>query len=144
MVKSVRPRSLSIAAAVSLLLCLVARTRAQCPEEPPRESSTGESRVVCPCFAAGEEAGVVLDAPPGDYPIEILRVGIAWGSAAGGNVPSLEGAIHVFSRGLPDPGVPVFELQGPVLEDGFLNEFTFSPALRIASGPFTVSLQFAN
>jgi hypothetical protein len=144
MEKLSRSRSLSHAFVLALLAPLGASLPAQCPEEPPLQGSTGESRVTCPCFAAGEEAGVVLEALPEDYPIEVLRVGIAWASAAGGNVPSLEGAIHVFSKGLPDPGVPVFQLQGPVLEDGFLNEFTLSPPIRIASGPFTVSLQFAN
>jgi hypothetical protein len=117
---------------------------APCPEEPKLQNFTGTSRLVCPCFASGEEAGVVLDAPADHYPLEILRVGVAWGSATGGSLPSLEGAIHVYGKGLPDPGKPVFRLPGPVLEDGFLNEFTLAPPPVIASGPFTVSLQFAN
>ncbi len=36
---------------------------AQCPEQPPLKYYTGAGSVVCPCFVAGEEAGVVFTAP---------------------------------------------------------------------------------
>jgi hypothetical protein len=102
---------------------------------------------VCPCFAAGEEAGVVLDAPAEHYPIEILKVGIGWGSQFGGATPSLEGAVRVYAKGLPNPGAPVAQLEGPALSDGAINEFNLAVipgGVVLDSGPFTVTLQLAN
>src|SRR5262245_63721763 len=51
-----------------------------------------------PCFAPGEQAGVVFTAPAAHYPLEILRVGIAWGSQSGGAPSSLEQAIHIYGE----------------------------------------------
>lgn len=120
---------------------------AQCPAEPPLANYTGTTRAACPCFVPNEQAGVVLTAPAGDYPLEILRVGIAWGSQFGGSPQSLEEAIHIYAGGLPNPGSPIFTLPGPVLTDGFINEFDLEPLageITIASGPFTASLEFLN
>jgi hypothetical protein len=118
-----------------------------CPEEPPLQNYTGGGSVVCPCFVDGEQAGAVLDAPSDHYPIEILRVGIGWGSQYGGTPQSLEEAIHIYEAGLPAPGTPVFSLPGPVMTDGAINEFDLEPLpgeIIIDSGPFTVTLEFAN
>lgn len=120
---------------------------AVCPEEPPLQNYTGGGTVVCPCFVAGEEGGAVLIAPTEHYPIEILRVGIGWGSAYGGTPQSLEAAIHIYDAGLPNPGTPIFTIGGPVLEDGFINVFDFEPLpgeIVVDSGPFTVTLEFLN
>jgi hypothetical protein len=104
--------------------------------------------VVCPCFVGGEEAGSVFDVPADHYPIEVLRVGIGWASQFGGAPQSLEQGIHVYESGLPNPGVRLATLPGPVLSDGFINEFDLEAQLgggvAVASGPFTVSLEFAN
>jgi hypothetical protein len=119
----------------------------QCPEEPPLQNYTGAGTVVCPCFIPGEQAGAILDAPAGHYPIEILRVGIGWGSLYGGTPQSLEQAIHIYSAGLPNPGTPIATLLGPVLNDGFINEFNLEPLpgdIIVNSGPFTVTLEFLN
>jgi hypothetical protein len=116
-----------------------------CPEEDPLQNYTGGGTVVCPCFVAGEEAGAVLEAPAEHYPIEILRVGIGWGSTYGGTPASLEQAIHIYAAGLPNPGAPIFTLEGPELNDGFINEFDLEPSpgeITIDSGPFTVTLEF--
>jgi hypothetical protein len=99
--------------------------------------------VVCPCFAAGEEAGAIFDAPAEHYPIHIIRIGIGWGSMYGGTPDALEQAIHVYDDGLPDPGVPLYSLEGPVLVDGYINEFNVDQLDWIVdSGPFTTTLEF--
>jgi hypothetical protein len=133
------------------LICVLALgpvpAAGECPEEPPLQNYTGSGTVVCPCFVAGEEAGAVLTAPSEHYPIEILRVGIGWGSYYGGTGYSLEQAIHIYGAGLPDPGSPVFSLDGPQLLDGYINEFDLQllpGEIIIDSGPFTVTLEFMN
>jgi hypothetical protein len=121
--------------------------RAQCPEEPPIQNYTGAGSVVCPCFIAGEEAGAVLTPPAGDLPVEVLRVGVAWGSQFGGAPQSLEAAVKVYAAGLPNPGAPLQTLPGPVLTDGFLNEYDLEPLpgqIVINSAPFSVTLEFLN
>ncbi len=149
----IRPRKRAGAAfalAFALLVACTASTprasaAASCPERPPLQTFTGAGRITCPCFAAGEQAGVVFTAPEADYPLEVLRVGIAWGSQSGGTPATLARALHVYSGGLPDPGSPVFTLDGPVLNDGAINQFDLEPlpgAIVIPSGPFTVALEF--
>ena len=131
----------------SFLALVTSPVQAQCPTEPPLENWAGPGTVVCPCFVAGEEAGAIFDLPAADYPIEILRIQVGWGSVFGGNPPSLESAIHLYPAGLPNPGVPQFSLVAPVLSDGFINEFDIEPlpgSKVITSGPFTVTLEFAN
>jgi hypothetical protein len=96
---------------------------------------------------SGEEGGSVLDAPTEHYPIEILRVGIGWGSLYGGTPQSLEQAIHIYDAGLPNPGTPIATLEGPALNDGYINEFDLEPLpgdIIVNSGPFTVTLEFLN
>ena len=118
-----------------------------CPEEPQLQNYTGGGTYVCPCFAAGEEGGAVLTAPAEHYPVEILRVGIGWGSTYGGTGHSLEQAIHIYGSGLPNPGTPVFSIDGPDLVDGFINVFDLEPLpgeITIDSGAFTVTLEFLN
>jgi hypothetical protein len=136
------------ALAIALLaISGVPRAGAQCPPQAQIQNFTGAGRVTCPCFVSGEQAGAVLTAPPADYPLEILRVGIGWGSTFGGTPPSLEEAIHVYEGGLPDPGAPIFTLEGPVLNDGAINQFDLEPIpgeIVIDSGPFAVTLEFLN
>lgn len=141
----------SIVACVSLALALTGiasfASAQECPEEPPLQNYTGSGTTVCPCFVTGEEAGAVLQAPAEHYPIEVLRVGIGWGSLYGGTPQSLEQAIHIYDAGLPNPGTPIASLEGPALNDGFINEFDLEPLpgeIVIDSGPFTVTLEFLN
>lgn len=116
-----------------------------CPTSAQLQHHTGSGSSVCPCFITGEEAGVVLRAPAEDYPIEILRIGIGWASQFGGAPQSLEEAIHIYGDSLPDPGTPLFSLPGPVLTDGFLNEYDFDPFdVIVNDGPFAVTLEFLN
>lgn len=140
-------RPLHIALLSIALAAVSASASAVCPEKPPLQNFTGGGSTICPCFVPGEEAGSVFNAPAGDYPIEILRVGIGWGSQLGGAPQSLEAAIHVYGTGLPNPGTPIFSLPGPQLNDGFLNEFDLEPIsgeILVNSGPFTVTLEFLN
>jgi hypothetical protein len=121
------------------------RAHAQCAETT-FQNYTGAGQVVCPCFIAGEQAGAVFTLPAAAYPVEILKVGIGWGSQFGGSPQQIEGAIHVYAGGLPDPGTPIFSLPGPVLTDGVINEYNLGPLpgeIIIPSGPFTVTLEFA-
>ncbi len=142
-------RSYRTAAGAGLLagLMLTGPAAAQCPEEPLFANYTNSTQSVCPCFVTGEEAGAIFDVPASHYPIEVLRVQFHWGSQFGGAPQSLESAIHLYAAGLPNPGVPQFSLPGPVLTDGFVNEFDFAPIPGnkiINSGPFTVTLEFQN
>jgi hypothetical protein len=137
---------------VSVLLPLAAAllasaARAQCPTEPRLDNFTGAGSVACPCFVEGEQAGAIFNLPAGDFPIEILKVGIGWGSQFGGNPDQLEAAIHVYAAGLPAPGAPIFTLPGPQLTDGVINEFDLEPLpgeIVVGSGPFMVALEFLN
>ena len=146
-----RPSAASLSLVASLL-CVAsfgsnASAQGTCPDEPTLDNHTGPGTVACPCFVAGEEAGAVFNVPPAHYPIEILRVGIGWGSQFGGNPQQLEQAIKIYGAGLPNPGSPIFTLDGPVLTDGFINEFDLEPLpgdILIASGPFSVTLEFMN
>jgi hypothetical protein len=140
-----RCKPLLFALALPLLYCGVAY--AQCTEEPPLFNYTGAGQVVCPCFIAGEQAAVVLDAPPAHYPLEITRIGIGWGSVFNGNPAQIEQAIHVYAGTIPSPGAPVFTLPGPQLTDGFINVYNIEPLpgeVNVTSGPFMVALEFLN
>lgn len=87
--------------------------RAQCPEEPRLDNHRGAGSTVCPCFVEGEHAGAIFTLPSSEFPIEILRVGIGWGSLSGGNPAQLEDSINIYEGGLPNPGTPIFTLEGP-------------------------------
>jgi hypothetical protein len=140
--KSVTPARLALGAA-ALGSLLASSASARCPEQPPLTNTTGTSSSACPCFVSGEEAAPILLAPAADYPIEITKIRITWGSLFGGQPQSLEFELEIFSDGLSNPGEPQFTLGGPVLTDGFVNEFDISHKI-INSGAFTVSLEFLN
>jgi len=141
-------RSLMLCAAAVLLFVLAASpAMGQCPEEPQLDNFNSAGRVVCTCFIEGEHAGAIFNLPASEFPIEILRVGVGWGSQLGGGGTQIEDSINIYEGGLPDPGLPVFELPGPELRDGFINEFDLEPIageIIINSSPFTVTLRFLN
>jgi hypothetical protein len=142
-------KSIYIATGIVLfaLIVLPGTSSAQCFQEPPLQNHTGAGAVGCPCFIEGEQAGVILDAPAAHYPLEILRIGIGWGSMFGGSFDQVEQAIHVYAGGLPDPGTPFYTLLGPVLHDGVVNDFNIEPLpgeVIVSGGPFTVALEFLN
>jgi hypothetical protein len=145
-----RPARRAALVAILALPMLVAGAppaRAQCIEQGPAQNYTGAGQVVCPCFVPGEQAGSVFVLPIAAYPVEILKVGIGWGSQYGGSPQSLEQAIHIYDGQLPNPGTPIFTLPGPLLTDGAINEFDLESIpgqIRIDSGAFTVTLEFLN
>jgi hypothetical protein len=137
--------------ALALALSLGAFARAQCPELGPVQVYTGAGTTTCPCFVVDEEAGTVFtNIPAAQFPIEITKIGIGWGSVGGGQPQSLEDSINIYNAGLPNPGTPIFTLPGPVLSDGFINEYDIAsqwPGLGpviVTSPTFTVTLRFAN
>jgi hypothetical protein len=133
--------------APSVIVPMSTTAFAQCPEEPPLQNWDSPGTIPCQCFIPGEQVGVVFTAPAGDYPLEILRVGIYWASTFGGAPQSLEQAIHIYAGGLPNPGAPVFSSPGPMLTDGVMNVFDFEPLpgqITINQGPFTLALEILN
>ena len=128
----------------AVLVSGATRAHSQCTETL-FQNYTGGGQVTCPCFVAGEQAGAVFTLPAAAYPIEILRVGIGWGSQFGGSGQTLGAAINIYAGGLPNPGSPIFSLPGPQLTDGAINEFNLGPLpgeIVIPSGAFTVALEF--
>jgi hypothetical protein len=129
----------------ALLLPSLASGQA-CVTQPPLQNYLGGGAAICPCFVAGEQAGAVFTAPAAHYPLEILKVGIAWASQLGTSGQTLEDAIHIYGAGLPNPqAVNLFELPGPLLQDGAINEYNLEPIvgeILVNSGPFTVTLEF--
>jgi len=135
-------------AAAALLGSTPDPAAAQCnPAEMQTQYYTAVNGV-CPCFIPGEEAGVTFNIPPGDFPVEVLRVGIGWFSQFGGAPQQIEEGIHVYEGGLPNPGARLYTLPGPVMTDGFINEFDLEAQLggnlAVNTGPVTVTIEFLN
>jgi hypothetical protein len=147
---AVRSKSaLALGSAFVLALgALQSPARAQCPDIGPFQYWTGAGSTAVPGFVSGEEWGAVFNnIPPGDYPIEVLRVGFGWGSLFGGQPDTLENSVNIYAGGLPNPGAPIASLPGPVLSDGFINEFDLEPLpgqIIVNSGPVTATISIAN
>jgi hypothetical protein len=72
-------------------------------------------------FVAGESAAAWLTSPCDG---NIVAVQVFWLSLFGGTGDSLEDSITIFAGGtFPAPGAELAFLEGPVVRDGFLNEF---------------------
>jgi hypothetical protein len=142
------PRFISVLCGTVLISTFAALdAAAQCAEEPRLDNFRGAGRTTCPCFVENEQAGAVFSPPPEHFPIEILRVGIGWGSQVGGTQPSVEDSINIYEGGLPSPGESIFSLSGPQLTDGVINEFDLEPfagEILVNEPPFTVTLWFLN
>lgn len=105
----------------------------------------GGSGAVQAGFVAGEIGGAVFSPDPSLFPLQVTRVQIFWRSFFGGQPDTLGRAIKFYQGGTGNPPTPVevFSLDGPVLADGFLNEFDVTPFdINFASGPFTIGFQF--
>jgi hypothetical protein len=129
------------------LACIPPAGAQPCNDEGPIQNYSVGISGVCPCFVSGEEAGAVFNVPAAHYPIQILTVGIGWASQYGGAPQQIEEAINVYGAGLPNPGTAIASLPGPVLSDGFINQFDLEAQLgqvMVPSGPFAVTLQFLN
>lgn len=104
-----------------------------------------------PAFLPGEIVAAWFTAPVTG---NIVGVQILWDSILGGNPPSQEASIKVYSNGaFPTPGIPLAVITAPVLSDGTINEFRFldppqdSVALQvpvISGQSFVVGLEFLN
>lgn len=126
---------------------IASRGAEPCPTEGPLAYWTGSGDVVCPCFAEGERAGVIFEAPAEHYPIEILSVGIGWGSLLGGSPATVEESILIYDGVPPNPGFPIEELLAPQMVDGFINVFDLEPLpgqVVINDGAFLVALEIFN
>jgi hypothetical protein len=139
--------------AVALVAFLALPLRAQCPELGPVQVFAGSGTITCPCFVAGEEAGTVFTGiPAGDFPIEITKIGIGWGSQSGGALPTVEDSIVIYGAGLPNPstGGVLHSFGAPQMTDGFINEFNVENQASgggpvvVNAQPFTVTLRFFN
>jgi len=96
-------------------------------------------------FIEGEIGGAVFNPDPALFPLTIKKVRIFWRSFTGGQPDTLGRALRFYRGGAESPPAPVLvaSLDGPVLTDGFLNEFDVSPLnIVFASGPFTIGFQF--
>jgi hypothetical protein len=97
-------------------------------------------------FVNGEIGAATFEIPAEYFPLQVKRLQFFWSSFFGGAPDSLQEAILVWDKGLPDPGVPIFDADGPVLVDGFLNEFDIELFEVIVEepSPITVGLQFSD
>jgi hypothetical protein len=135
---------MAIAAAVFMLATAGWALAQDCPTEPTVQNFTGGGNTACPCFVYDEEAGAVFNVPVEHFPIEVLRVGVGWGSLFGGAPLQAEQAIHIYNGKLPNPGDPVFRLPGPNMTDGVINEFNIEAAghVVIQAAPVAATIQF--
>ena len=115
----------------------------------------GGTANVCPCFVPGEVTMTILDTPSGGT-ATLSKIQIFWQSAFGGQPDILEQAIIIYDMnqdGPVDPGTfdPLCSeaegciLLGPVLADGFLNEFNVLPlGITLPENRFGIGLEFLN
>jgi len=146
MIRAVVPfLTLALSAFVS-----TAPARAQCPEQGPIQTYVGAGTITCPCFVAGEEALAIFQPgmiPAADFPIEITKIAIGWGSQNGGAPQSVEDSLVVYTSNPTGAATPAYQYFAPALTDGFINEFditTTAPIALINSAPFAVGLRFFN
>ena len=97
-------------------------------------------------FVDGEIGAATFYPPAELFPLQVKRVQFFWASATGGQPDSLQESIQIWDKGLPNPGIPIFEADGPQMVDGFLNEFDLElfEIIIVEPGPITVGLQFAD
>lgn len=115
----------------------------------------GGSAIVCVCFVPGEQVMTILDTPAGGT-ATLTNIQIAWQSNFGGQPDTLEAAIIVYDmnqEGAANPATfaplcPELEgciLPGPVLADGFLNDFNVAAFdITLPESRFGIALEFLN
>ena len=83
----------------------------------------GSTATIQAGFDEGETAAAWLTSPCDG---RIVAVQVFWRSLTGGEPPTLEDNITIYSQGtFPFPGGILAFLEGPVMTDGFLNEFRY-------------------
>ena len=101
---------------------------------------------ICPCFTTGEVAMVILDTPPGTVTLEAIQ--IFWEVFFGSSPDVLESALIVYDMNqtgpvVPASFVPIEVLKGPVLVQGFLNQFDVGKlAIQLPPKRFGIGLEF--
>ncbi len=119
------PKWVRARAGLVAIVALAAGTLANAEEVVVKNDSVvdGSAVAIQAGFVSGESAAAWLTSPcDGD----IVAVQIFWKSLFGGTGESLEDSIRIFEGGLfPSPGAELALLEGPVLTDGFLNEFRY-------------------
>ena len=110
----------------------------------------GSTAVIQSGFVAGERAAAWLTTPCAG---NIVAVQVFWASISGGTPDSLEDSITVFAAGtFPVPGATLDQILGPVMVDGYLNEFRYKDQLQTiplsipvtAGQTFVVVFEFLN
>lgn len=126
------------------ILGLGAASAAAVPVVLQNDSVTDFSQVSIQAgFVANEKGAAWLTATcSGD----LTHVQVYWASITGGSGDTLGQSLEIFSAGtFPIPGPRLLELLGPVVTDGFLNEFPIVPPIPLTSGETIVfSFQFLN
>jgi uncharacterized repeat protein (TIGR01451 family) len=83
----------------------------------------GDSGTIQAGFAAGEKAAAWLTSPCEG---NLVAVQVFWISLTGGSGETIEDSIGIYRSGdFPEPGDLAQEILGPVLNDGFMNEFRY-------------------
>lgn len=112
--------------------------------------ANGSTATIQAGFDEGETAAAWLTSPCAG---RIVAVQIFWRSLSGGSPPTLEDNITIYSQGtFPVPGTILAFLEGPVMTDGFLNEWRYLDELNtvpidvpISQGQvFVVALKFGS
>jgi uncharacterized repeat protein (TIGR01451 family) len=83
----------------------------------------GDSGTIQAGFAAGEKAAAWLTSPCDG---NLVAVQVFWISLTGGSGETIEDSIDIYRSGaFPEPGDLAQEILGPVLNDGFMNEYRY-------------------
>lgn len=150
--RQLRGSRLSFVALALAMFLAIGASRMSAAEVVVRNDSIndGSSVAIQSGFDAGESAGVWLTSPCDG---RIVAVQVFWKSLTGGQPPSLEQTIAIRSAGFfPNPGDVLALLEGPVMTDGFTNEFRYLDELNtipidvpINQGQtFAITFEFAN
>ena len=83
----------------------------------------GDSGTIQAGFVAGEKAAAWLTSPCDG---NLVAVQVFWISLTGGTGETIQDSIDIYRSGdFPEPGDLAVEILGPVLNDGFMNEFRY-------------------
>ncbi|MBU0641354.1 MAG: hypothetical protein KKB50_21045 [Planctomycetes bacterium] len=94
-------------------------------------------------FVNGEIGAATFTVQERLFPLKVKKVQILWLSRFGSAPDSLQHSIRIYSGGLPSPSF-VDSVDGPILIDGFLNEFDLADYNIWVTPPdqLTVGMQF--
>ncbi|MET0232915.1 MAG: hypothetical protein ABW186_18440 [Rhodanobacteraceae bacterium] len=86
----------------------------------------GDSGTIEAGFVAGEKAAAWLTSPCDG---NLVAAQVFWTSLNGGSGETIEDSIDIYRAGtFPEPGGLAQQIVGPVLDDGFMNEFRYLDA----------------